>query len=98
MGRSLGMVVYSRSIPRVAVGVHLLVIATLVFISRSGRADREAQAMVRVEEIREQALRDGNSQVQERVLRAMICLHPQFGALQLQLIELLWATGQREAC
>lgn len=89
---------YSRSIPRVAVGVHLLVVATLVFISRSGRADREAQAMARVEEIREQALRDGNSQVQERVLRAMISLQPQFGAPQLQLIELLWATGQREAC
>jgi tetratricopeptide (TPR) repeat protein len=60
--------------------------------------EREAQAMTHLESIRVQADRAGNAQVQEHILRAMISLQPQVGALQLQLIEQLWATGQREAC
>lgn len=89
---------YSRSIPRLAIGLPLLAIATTVFLSRSSRVDREAQAMTRLENIQTQADRDGNSQVQERVLRAKISLKPQVGSLHIRLIELLWATGQREAC
>ena len=89
---------YSRSVPRLAIGLPLLAIATTVFISRSGRVDREAQAMTRLENIQTQADRDGDSQAQERVLRAMISLQPQFASLHLRLIQQLWATGQREAC